>query len=241
MAAVLDNDYTKINKCELCEENDISHKCEECSQWICEVCYKSHSNGKFTKDHTVRPLADLNNESKALLEKEANTMKQKMEAFRNKMKTAQNALTTAKRVESDAFKTLKNLRDACIKEINAYFEKMAEKIQTYANQNIDQKETEIIRFEQLLAKMEGVTQEIERLLQEENKPIASETENVLQKAKGIIKPDEREDVKMESLSIHVERGDDWNVDRALNIQLGEKTEDGESQDTAGAKEVRAQH
>ena len=43
------------------------------------------------------------------------------------MKTVQNALSTAKRVECDTFKTLKNLRDACIKVINAYFEKMVDK------------------------------------------------------------------------------------------------------------------
>ena len=241
MAAVLDNDNTEIEHCELCDVNDITHKCEECNQWICEGCYKLHLKGNLTKDHNVRPLADLNNESKALLEHEAKVTKQKMEAFRNKMKTAQNALTAAKRVECDAFKTLKNLRDACIKEINAYFEKMAEKIQTYANQNIDKKETEIIRYEHLLAQMEGVSQEIEKLLRVEDKPIDTDTKNVLQKAKRIIKPDEREDVKMESLSIQVQKGDDWNVEKVLNIRLGEKNEDCKTQTSSENKEVRGYH
>ena len=238
MATSLDNEKTGIEECELCEVNDITHKCKECEQWICESCTKMHLKGKFTKDHTVRPLADLNNESKALLEQEAKAMKQKMQSFRNKMKTAQNSLTIAKRVECDAFKTLRNLRDACIKEINAFFEKMAEEIQTYANQNIDNTETEIDHFEQLLAKMEGVSQEIEKLLKEENKPIASDTRKVLQKTKRIINPDEREDVKLESLNIQIQKGDEWNVDKVLNVRLGEKNDDDDTQTAARDKEVR---
>ncbi|XP_077985238.1 E3 ubiquitin-protein ligase TRIM45-like [Glandiceps talaboti] len=43
-------------KCELCEERDISHVCQNCSVFICGVCAKSHIKSKAARSHTVTTI-----------------------------------------------------------------------------------------------------------------------------------------------------------------------------------------
>ncbi|XP_077985199.1 E3 ubiquitin-protein ligase TRIM71-like [Glandiceps talaboti] len=43
-------------KCELCDDGDISHVCQNCSEFICGVCAKSHVKSKASRSHTVTTI-----------------------------------------------------------------------------------------------------------------------------------------------------------------------------------------
>ncbi|KAK7096087.1 transcription intermediary factor 1-alpha-like [Littorina saxatilis] len=46
-----------ITTCEMCDDKDavVSYRCEECDQFACETCARSHSRIKATRSHTLTP------------------------------------------------------------------------------------------------------------------------------------------------------------------------------------------
>ena len=47
--------------CDLCgnEEKSVSHRCEDCSQWICMDCHKIHLKSTCSMYHKTIPITEL--------------------------------------------------------------------------------------------------------------------------------------------------------------------------------------
>ena len=57
---VIPSDFNEsaIKICTGCSKDSLaSYKCEECSDYICEECFKAHKIVKFTRNHNLIPLA----------------------------------------------------------------------------------------------------------------------------------------------------------------------------------------
>ena len=45
------------NTCELCDDREVAFWCNDCQQWMCAQCKRTHLKARGTKDHEVTPLA----------------------------------------------------------------------------------------------------------------------------------------------------------------------------------------
>ena len=53
--------------CELCESKSAEHWCQDCEQAMCEICKKSHSRAKSSRNHIFRSVSDLKRDTNARL------------------------------------------------------------------------------------------------------------------------------------------------------------------------------
>ena len=66
--------------CELCDEREVAFWCNDCQQWMCAHCKKTHLKARANEHHNVTAVVDNQGEIKRQLDVIRQTTKQALDA-----------------------------------------------------------------------------------------------------------------------------------------------------------------
>ena len=105
--------------CELCDDREVAFWCEECRQWMCAQCKRSHTKIPATRDHDVTPLGVKVEQIKLDLSQQATSVRQRAATMTSH---AEQALEKLDVKHAEFLKKSDGLRRKYIQQINHHFD-----------------------------------------------------------------------------------------------------------------------
>ena len=114
--------------CDLCEDKPVAHWCNDCEQWMCEHCKKTHSKAKATRNHSFTSLKAKNQHYKAQIQRLIQKAEVKVRQSATQATLVEKRLAEIAAVETKATNDCNTLRKRCLDQINQQFDDIEKEI-----------------------------------------------------------------------------------------------------------------
>ena len=207
------------SNCELCVKNKVTHRCNDCEQWICSDCKRSHLRGKTTKTHTIDTLVNKNNALKKSIKEQAENLCQKFEECKKNIDNIQGDIAKTNLNRDTALSVSRNLRALCVKDLNQRFDQIDSEIYASAKLNLQSLEKEKLSFQKDIRETETKWKALDRDIRKQERQIAIEGEKLLTRAKYIAESFKTRTLEIQSLDLKVVKGHSWKASEAAQLLI----------------------
>ena len=108
--------------CELCDDREVAFWCNDCQQWMCAQCKRSHLKARGTKDHHVAPLALKVEQIKRDVRQQATPARQRAATMTSHVAQLQQALEKLDVKQAEFLQQSDDLRKKYVQQINDHFD-----------------------------------------------------------------------------------------------------------------------
>ena len=113
---------TAPSLCELCDDREVAFWCNDCQQWQCEQCKKTHAKIRTSKDHDVTPLALKVEQIKRDVRQESTSARQRAATMTSHVAQLQLALEKLDVKQAEFLQQSDDLRKTYVQQINDHFD-----------------------------------------------------------------------------------------------------------------------
>ena len=166
--------------CELCDDREVAFWYNDCQQWVCPLCKRSHLKTRATKDHDVTPLTLKIEQIKRDVRQNATPVRQRAATMTSHVDQLQQALEKLDVKQAEFLKQSDDLRQKYVQKINDHFDTLnTEAI------NIIHKEAATVRnrkqeAEKSLEAVSSRLQTLEELLADNSPRLAVQGKKILE-------------------------------------------------------------
>ena len=208
------------DKCESCEENVIDSFCHQCQQWFCKSCKKVRGKMKATKHHTYTVLAEMNQQLKTDMVKSMTLLKQKREELKTKAKFYESIIKELKTTQTNALDKSDVLRKTFHGEIDKYFNTINHQIAVACITDLTAFESQSQATIVNMQACADLTAKMDNLIAKTDSELLPQGAQLLSQAKRLSQAlDDSFIDAVEVPQVRFERGQDWSLEGAVNLQL----------------------
>ena len=171
---------TAHSLCELCDDREVAFWCNDCEQWMCPPCKRSHLKARGTKDHDVTTLELNVDQIKRDVRQQATQVQQRAATMTSLVYQLQQTLEKLNVKQAEFLQQSDDLRKKYVQQINDHFDDLnAEAI------NLFYKEASRVRnkkkdAEKSLKAVTSRLQTLEELLADNSTRLAVQGKKILQ-------------------------------------------------------------
>ena len=119
--------------CELCDDHEVAFWCNDCRQWMCAQCKRSHIKARTTKDHDVTAVASKIDQIKHDVMQQASPARQTVAAMTSHVANLQQTLEKLEAKQTEFLQQSHDLRKKYVQQINDHFNALNAKATKFIN------------------------------------------------------------------------------------------------------------
>ena len=208
--------------CGLCANRCVTNWCDDCRQWMCKTCLKTHSKIPSCKRHTVLPLAVKRNELNTIVTQEARSIRAKCADFSAHLSQLQATVARLEARKLASLATSRSLRQHTLADVNKHFDSLDEQILAHFADNMSKFQTESDRISKHSAALSQQLSNLETMLKNNQNRLAVEGDQILNRIRALLSDksyDNLPGVDTAEVSVSVIKGSTWDASSAGSVQL----------------------
>lgn len=206
-------------QCELCEIYPVSHRCQNCSEWMCDGCKRSHEKSKASRHHRMEPLAYIQFKTIDKLKHEVEHMTKHVTDLQSAVAVCKAGLVSADDVQVTSLTACVANRAECHDDVDKHFDSMETRIRNVTEKAKQDNKDDIDMFEANIREIQQHSDEISQSIAANGPKLAVEGETLIKEAQSYIESIRSPAVNIQIPEIKLERNEQWKASDAVTLKV----------------------
>ena len=209
--------------CDLCEDQPVAHWCNDCSEWLCEHCKKTHSKSKASRDHTFSSLNAKNQEAQASIQLLIQSVDAQVTACERSASVSKQRLDETAAVKTKAVEDCNTLRAECHSKVDQQFVDIEREINALLQPCLSSQSKRLDQIRSNIQKLMTQKREFEQSLKAETGGVI-EADTVMGTAKSLVQTITDPDFNNRIPNIKVEPCVEWADMKAARLKTSPRAD-----------------